>query len=168
MFKTAGKYGFDSLFLTDTSMQVLDGYIDHIRPNLKPTCDHVLVTRNGGKHNKLGELMSKLVFDAIGKYVHHTRYRQIMETASSKKLSSTAEGMISENRSERGSELEMDLRSDFQTNPRPCLKKKKITMARLPRKTTFSLRPLSSKARMLQERPILWDEGKFWLSCSCY
>ena len=24
MFKTAGKYGFDSLFLTDTSMQVLD------------------------------------------------------------------------------------------------------------------------------------------------
>ena len=34
MFKTAGKYGFDSLFLTDTSMQVLDGYIDHIRPHL--------------------------------------------------------------------------------------------------------------------------------------
>ena len=29
MFKTAGKYGFDSLYLTETSMQVLDGYIDH-------------------------------------------------------------------------------------------------------------------------------------------
>ena len=43
MFKTAGKYGFDSLFLTDSRMQVLDGYIDHIRPNLKPTCDYVLV-----------------------------------------------------------------------------------------------------------------------------
>ena len=70
MFKTAGKYGFDSLFLTDTSMQVLDGYIDHIRPNLKPTGDYVLATRNGGQHNKLGELMSKLVFDAIEKYVH--------------------------------------------------------------------------------------------------
>ena len=69
MFKTAGKYGFASLFLTDTSMQVLDGYIDHIRPNLKPTCDYVSVTRNGGQHNKLGEMMSKLVFDAIGKYV---------------------------------------------------------------------------------------------------
>ena len=61
MFKTAGKYGFDSLFLTDTSMQVLDGYINHIRPLLKLTCDYVLVTRNGGQQNKLGELMSKLV-----------------------------------------------------------------------------------------------------------
>ena len=96
MFKTAGKYGFDSLFLTDTSMQVLDGYINHIRPLLKPTCDYVLVTRNGGQQNKLGELMSKLVFDATGKYVHPTRYRQIVETASSKHLSSSAQSTISE------------------------------------------------------------------------
>ena len=70
MFKTAGKYGFDSLYLTETSMQVLDGYINHIRPLLRPTCDSVLVTRKGGQHNKLGELMSKLIFDATGKYVH--------------------------------------------------------------------------------------------------
>ena len=142
MFKTAGKYGFDSLFLTDTSMQVLEGYIDSIRPLLKPTCDYVLVTRNGGQHNKLGELMSKLVFDATGKYVHPTRYRQIVETASSKKLSSNAQGTISEDQKhssvvarvhyqkqrsrevatkaheyletlygEKGSALEMDLRS---------------------------------------------------------
>ena len=96
MFKTAGKYGFDSLFLTDTSMQVLDGYINHIRPLLKPTCDYVLVTRNGGQQNKLGQLMSKLVFDATGKYVHPTRYRQIVETSSSKHLSSSAQSMISE------------------------------------------------------------------------
>ena len=59
MFKTAGKYGFDSLFLTNTNMQVLDGYIDHIRPLLKPICDYVLVSRNGGRRNKLEELMSK-------------------------------------------------------------------------------------------------------------
>ena len=96
MFKTAGKYGFDSLFLTDTSMQVLDGYINHIRPLLKPTCDYVLVTRNRGQQNKLGELMSKLVFDATGKYVHPTRYRQIVETESSKHLSSSAQSAISE------------------------------------------------------------------------
>ena len=92
MFKTAGKYGFDSLFLTDTSMQVLDGYIDHIRPNLKPTCDYVLVTRNSGQHNKLSEMMSKLVFDAIVKYVQ-TPYSL---PTSSKKLSSKAQGTISE------------------------------------------------------------------------
>ena len=96
MFKTAGKYGFDSLYVTDTSMQVLDGYINHIRPLLKPNCDYVLVTRNGGQHNKLGELMSKLVFDATGKYVHPTRYRQIVGTASSRHLSSSAQSTISE------------------------------------------------------------------------
>ena len=66
MFKTAGKYGFDSLYLTKMSMQVLGGYINHICTLLRPTCDFVLVTRNGGQHNKLGELMSKLVFDATG------------------------------------------------------------------------------------------------------
>ena len=35
-FKTAGKYGFDSLILTDTNMQVLNGYISYVRPLLKP------------------------------------------------------------------------------------------------------------------------------------
>ena len=74
MFKTAGKFGFDSLYLTETNMQVLDGYINHILPLLRPTCDFVLAKRNGGQHNKLGELMGKLVFDATGKYVHPTRY----------------------------------------------------------------------------------------------
>ena len=96
MFKTAGKYGFDSLLLTDTNMKVLDGYIHHIRPLQKPACDYVLVTRNGGQHNKLGELMSKLVFDAIGKYVHPTRYRQIVETASSNQLSAKEQDAVSE------------------------------------------------------------------------
>ena len=40
--------------------------------------------------------MSKLVFDATGKYVHPTRYRQIVETASSRQLSSSAQSTISE------------------------------------------------------------------------
>jgi len=96
IFKTAGKYGFDSLYLTETSMQVLDGYINHIRPLLKSNCDYVLVTRNGGQHNKLGPLTSKLVFDATGKYVHPTRYRQIVEAASTRHLSSTAQSTIAE------------------------------------------------------------------------
>ena len=38
-FKTAGKFGFDCRYLTETSMQVLDGHINHIRPLLRPTCD---------------------------------------------------------------------------------------------------------------------------------
>ena len=82
MFKTAEKYGFDSLILTDASMQVLDNYISFVRPLLNPRCDYALVTRNGGQQSKFGDVMGKLVFDAIGKYVHPTRYRQIVETQS--------------------------------------------------------------------------------------
>ena len=147
LLKTAGKYGFDSLFLTDTSVLVLEGCINHICPLLKPNCDYVLATRNGRQHNKLGEAMSKLVFDATGKYVHPTRYRQIVETASSRTLSSSAQNAISEDQKhssvvarvhyqkrrsrevaskahaflerlqgERGSELEMDVRSRLSEN----------------------------------------------------
>ena len=79
-FKTASKYGFDSLILTDTSMKVLESYIDFVRPLLKPQCDFVLVTRNGGQRSELGDVMSKLVFDAIGKYIYPTRYRQIVQS----------------------------------------------------------------------------------------
>ena len=95
-FKTAGKYGFDSLILTDANMQVLNGSISYVRPLLKPQCDFVLVNRNGGQHGKLGEIMSKLVFDAIGKYIHPTRYRQIVETESLNQLTSEKQRILSE------------------------------------------------------------------------
>ena len=95
-FKTAGKYGFDSLILSDANMQVLNGYISYVRPLLKPKCDFVLVNRNGGQHGKLGEIMSKLVFDAIGEYIHLTRYRQIVETQSLNQLTSEEQRILSE------------------------------------------------------------------------
>ena len=96
MFKTAGKYGFDSLILTAAGMQVPDNYISFVRPLLNPRCNYVLVTRNGGQHSKLGDVMSKLVFDAIGKYIHPTRYRQIVKTQSLNQLTSSEEKILSE------------------------------------------------------------------------
>ena len=95
-FKTASKYGFDSLILTDASMKVLESYINVVRPLLKPQCQFVLITRNGGQHSKLGDVMSKLVFDAIGKYIHPTRYRQIVETQSLDQLTSKEQRILSE------------------------------------------------------------------------
>ena len=83
-FKTTGKYGFDSLVLTDANIQVRNGYILYVRPLLKPKYNFVLVNRNGGQHGRLGEIMSKLVFDAIGKYIPPTRYRQIVEMQASR------------------------------------------------------------------------------------
>ena len=95
-FKTAGKYEFDSLILTDANMLVLNGYISYVRPLLKPQCDFVLVNRNGGQHGKLGDIISKLVFDAIGKNIHLTRYRQIVETQSLNQLTSEEQRILSE------------------------------------------------------------------------
>ena len=40
--------------------------------------------------------MSKLVFDAIGKYIHPTRYRQIFETQSLNQLTSEEQRILSE------------------------------------------------------------------------
>ena len=95
-FKTAGKYGFDSFILTDANMQVLNGYILYVRPLLKPQCDLVLINRNGGQHGKLREIMSKLVFDATGKYIHPTHYRQVVETQSLNELTGEEQRILPE------------------------------------------------------------------------
>ena len=96
-FKTAKTYGFDSLVLTKSDIQVIDDYIHHIRPRLEPKCDYVLVTRNGKQYDKLSNLMTKMVFDAIGKYIHPSRYRQIVETESVKNLSREEQDVVSKN-----------------------------------------------------------------------
>ena len=70
------------ILIVHANMQVLEGYIAYIRPLPKPQCDFVLFKRIGGQYGKLGKIMSKMVFGEIGKYIHPTRYRQIVETQS--------------------------------------------------------------------------------------
>ena len=134
------------------------------------------------------------MFDAIGKYVHPTRYRQIVETVSSRKLSSNVQDTISEDQEhssvvarvhyqkqrsreiankaqeyletlygEKGSALEMDVRSRLsdKSASSPEQAKRKMTMGQSPKNTTFSLCPLIPKARMFRKHPILLREGKF-------
>ena len=96
IFKTAKKYGFDSVYLDACSIDILEKYITYIRPLLKPTCEHVLVNRNGKQFQKLTDLFSVLVFEAIGKYIHPTRYRQIIETQSAEFLLPKEQKWISE------------------------------------------------------------------------
>ena len=74
-FKTTKTYGFDSFILDINSIALIDEYIKYIRPLLNPLWDFLLVNRNGLQFSKLTDLMSKLVYDAIGKYIHPTRYR---------------------------------------------------------------------------------------------
>ena len=95
-FKTADRYIFDSFRLDKTSLHVIKGYKFHIRPLLNPSCDFLLVNRNGTQFTKLTEALGKLVFEAIGKYINPTRYRQIIKTASCSYLDSEEQEWISE------------------------------------------------------------------------
>ena len=85
-FKTNLSYTFDSLALDALPTKVIALYVEHVSPLLNPQKDHLLLTRNGTQYKKLGNAMCKLVHQAVGKYIHPTRYRQIVETESAKKL----------------------------------------------------------------------------------
>ena len=85
IFKTAQKYGFNSLYFDEISMGMVGDYVQHVRPLLDPQSDYLL-NRDGTQFQKLTDLLSVLVFQAIGKYIHPTRYRQIIETKNVNKL----------------------------------------------------------------------------------
>ena len=96
IFKTAQKYGFNSLYFDEISLDIVDDYIQYVRPLLNPQCDYLLLNRNGMQFQKLTDLLSVLVFQAIGKYIHPTRYRQIIETESVNKLDLEEQRCVSE------------------------------------------------------------------------
>ena len=62
---------------------------------LHPKCVYLLVTRSGTQYKKLSDLMSILTFQTIGKYIHLTRYCQIVETESALRLSSEEQSLVS-------------------------------------------------------------------------
>ena len=76
-----------TLVLDDLPTRVIALYVEHVRPLLNPQNDYLLLTRNGTQYKKHGNAMCKLVYQETGKYIHPTRYRQIIETESAKKLS---------------------------------------------------------------------------------
>ena len=95
-FKTASKYLFDTLILTDDVLQMIDLYLEHVRPRLQPTCEYLLVSTNGSQYQSLTSAMVMLVHQAIGKNINPTRYRQIIETESSDRLTLDEQRVISE------------------------------------------------------------------------
>ena len=94
-FKTHEKYGFDSLIFDKPVVDILNGYVKCIRPRLNPICDYLLITRTGKQLTRLCDVFGRLVFQAIGKYINPTRYRQIIETESVNKLTSEEQATIS-------------------------------------------------------------------------
>ena len=96
IFKTAKRNGFDSVYFDKSSIDTLEKYITYIRPLLTPTCKYLLVNHNSKQFQKLTDLLSVLVFKAIGKYIHPTRYKQIIETQSCEVLLPNEQKWISE------------------------------------------------------------------------
>ena len=73
-FETADSYSFDSFKLDSTSIKVVDQYVKHIRPLIRPKCNQLFLNRNSMQFSKLTDCRGKLVFEAIGKYIHPIRY----------------------------------------------------------------------------------------------
>jgi len=87
-FKTARRYSFDTLIISAEVFTILDTYIDYIRPLFNPTCNYLLLSMKGNQYQSLTTAMTMLVYEAIGKYIHPTRYRQIVETTKCRKTKS--------------------------------------------------------------------------------
>ena len=95
-FKTSSTYLFDTLILTPDVLDIIDLYTTHIRPRLGARCNYLLVNSNGCQFQSLTIALTMLVHEAIQKYIHPTRYRQIIETESSERLSIEEQRYISE------------------------------------------------------------------------
>ena len=94
-FKTNEKYGFDSLLFDRKTIDLIKDYVDLIRPKLNPSCQFLLVCRNGHQLGNLGDVLGRLVYQAIGKYINPTRYRQIIETESAENLTVEEQAIVS-------------------------------------------------------------------------
>jgi hypothetical protein len=95
-FKTSTTYIFDTVIMTKEVLRVLDMYITRIRPLMNPSCDYVIVSNSGKQYNSFTTAMTLLVKAAIGKYVHATRFRQIVETESASRLTPEEQKIISQ------------------------------------------------------------------------
>ena len=95
-FKTSGTYLYDTIIIDDDVSRLIDLYVNHCRPLLNPTSDFLLISSTGNMLPKLTNGMTILVYEAIKKHIHPTRYRQIIESASSDRLTLLEQEIISQ------------------------------------------------------------------------
>ena len=86
---------FCTLIISEEVIKVLDCYIFHVRPLLNPVCNYLLVSTVGKQYTSFTTAMTLLVKEAIKKYINPTRYRQIIETESSTRLTLAEQEIIS-------------------------------------------------------------------------
>ena len=93
-FKTNDQYGFDSLKFSTDALDVVNTYIDQIRPLCHPKCEFVLLTTNGTQYTAFCNALSLLTHEAIGKHITPTRYRAIVESESVVRLDQDKQASI--------------------------------------------------------------------------
>ena len=94
-FKTTDQYGFDSLIFSEDALQVVNTYIERIRPLCKPKCEYVILTTAGTRYTAFCNALSLLTLEAIGKHITPTRYRAIVESESVERLPKDKQLIIS-------------------------------------------------------------------------
>ena len=102
-FKTKDTFMFDSFIMDLDVIRLIDLYVIHCRPLLRPKSEFLLVTGTGQMCQNLCYSMTILVHEAIQKYIHPTRYRQIVETASSDRLDSLEQEIVSKDKKHNSS-----------------------------------------------------------------
>ena len=126
-FKTADTYMFDTLIFSADALTLVSLYIQHVRPLLHPRCDYLLINTNGNMCDSLCNHMTIIVFEAIGKYINPTRYRQIIETASSDRLTMEEQSIISKDQKHHSQVAEVSykkrLSRDIATQGKACMEK---------------------------------------------
>jgi hypothetical protein len=126
-FKTASTYIFDTLIMSEQVLKLLDMYINTIRPKMTPKCEYVLVSTTGRQYTSFTVAMTLLVKQAIGKYVHPTRFRQIVETSSSERLSPQDQDIVTADQKHRSNVARLSykkkLSREVATKGKECMKK---------------------------------------------
>ena len=86
------------LTLVTDVLKLVTGYMNYIyiRLRLNPACNYLLVCRNGKQVSKLTNIFGRVVYEAIGKYINPTRYRQVKKTESIEKLNTSEQVNLSQ------------------------------------------------------------------------
>ena len=94
-FKTNKEFLFDTLIFSTPVLDILQRYIDIIRPRCEPVCEYVIVNTSGNQYTNFSHAMNLLTYEAIGKFINPTRWRMMIESESSIKLDAKDQDTIS-------------------------------------------------------------------------
>ncbi|XP_057299140.1 uncharacterized protein LOC130629800 isoform X2 [Hydractinia symbiolongicarpus] len=117
-------------------LTLINEYIDNVRRRLNPTNDYLLVCRNGKQLTRISDVFGRIVYQAIGKYINPTRYRQIIETESVAHLETKEQAILSQDQKHTSQVAKVHYQK---TESRNIAAKARLCMDKLRDQTTCTL-----------------------------